>query len=236
MIYYTTNSKALYVIAKNGNLEPMKNNIDSLAMFSKRCPKTLILVACIFALGSCKKDPVKSMPAPGEYLNTKVGSNWSYSTTGTSNSDWTVKVEDSSVLYLTNKFQMFKTNAAGAISRNYYRYNKGNYSVLVLDADGVTQEIVYLKDSTQTGKRWSKAIKGTGGILKEYQYEVIETGSKTVGSMSFENVVHIRLTIPSLGYTSNAFYAPKVGLIWVDDEYASSGNTYHTEVKSYDLK
>ena len=35
---------------------------------------------------------------------------------------------------------MYKTNTAGVISRNYYRYSKGNYSVLVLDADGATQE------------------------------------------------------------------------------------------------
>lgn len=210
--------------------------MNSAASIFKRLLIAVVSATLIFGMGACQKDPVKSLPGPGDYLNSKVGSNWSYSTTGTSNSDWTVKVEDSTVLFSTNTFQLYKTNTAGVISRNYYRYSKGNYSVLVLDAVGATQEIVYLKDSTQTGKKWSKSIKGLGGILKEYNYEVIETVSKTVGSKSFENVVHIRLTIPSLGYTSDAYYAPKVGLVMVDDDYASSGNAYHTEIKSFDLK
>ena len=210
--------------------------MNSAAIISTRLSFVIVSATLIFGLGACKKNSAKSMPGPGEYLNSKVGSNWSYSTTGTSSSDWTVKVEDSTALYLSNNFQMYKTNTAGVISRNYYRYSKGNYSVLVLDAVGATQDIVYLKDSTQTGKKWSKSIKGLGGILKQYNYEVIETGSKTIRSKSFENVVHIRLNIPSLGYTSDAYYAPKVGLVMVDDDYASSGNAYHTEIKSYDLK
>jgi hypothetical protein len=228
--------RCFFATSKNGNLESNKNDMNATASISRQLSFAMVMATLIFGFGSCKKDPVKSTPQPGEYLNSNVGSNWSYSTTGTSSSNWTVKVEDSSVLYLSNKFQMYKTNTAGVITRNYYRYSKGNYSVLVLDADGATQEIVYLKDSTQTGKKWSKSIKGLGGILKQYNYEVIETGSKTVGSKSFENVVHIRLNIPSMGYTSDAYYAPKVGLIMVDDDYASSSSAYHTEIKSYDLK
>ena len=139
--------------------------MNSALSISKGLTFALVSATLIFGMGACEKDPVKSMPGPGEYLNSKVGSNWSYSTTGTSSSDWTVKVEDSTALYLSNTFQMYKTNTAGVISRNYYRYSKGNYSVLVLDADGATQEIVYLKDSTQTGKNGRSRLRDWAEFL-----------------------------------------------------------------------
>ena len=66
--------------------------MNSAVSISKRLSFATVSATLIFGFGSCKKDPVKSMPGPGEYLNSQVGSNWSYATTGTSNSDWTVKI------------------------------------------------------------------------------------------------------------------------------------------------
>lgn len=197
----------------------------------------LIVVNTIIGFDSCKKadTTAQSLP-PGSYINSNVGSSWDYATTGTSNTNFTVTVEDSVFSFNAMNFRLFKTNTAGVVSRNYYNYRNGNYSVLVLDAVGVTQEIVYLKDSTQVGMKWSKSIKGAGGIMKDYNYQVIENIDKTLGGITYKQVAHIRLNIPSTGFTSDAYYAPKVGLILSDNIYASSNSNYHTELKSCALK
>lgn len=79
--------------------------MNSALSISKTISFALVSATLIFGLGACKKDPVKSMPGPGEYLNSKVGSNWSYSTSGTTSSNWTVKVEDSTVLFYRTHFK-----------------------------------------------------------------------------------------------------------------------------------
>ena len=76
-----------FASSKNGNLESNKNDMNSALSISKGLTFALVSATLIFGMGACEKDPVKSMPGPGEYLNSKVGSNWSYSTTGTSSSD-----------------------------------------------------------------------------------------------------------------------------------------------------
>lgn len=197
-----------------------------------------VLVSLLGIMESCEKDPIAKGPVAGEYLISTPGSSWTYALSGSKTADWEVKAEDSSFIYQFNTYRQFKSNyvGTGAVINNYYRYNQGNYTTLVKDAENVYQEIVYLKDSTQTGKRWTKAIKGAGGIMQEYRYEVMETISKTVAGINYDRVVHIQLTIPNLAYTADAYYAPNVGLVQLDEDYASSGNTYHTELKSKSLK
>lgn len=201
--------------------------------------RCVVGVFTVIVLGlACKKETSSNNPSPGEFLNNNVGSTWDYSVTGSNNAEWKVSVEDSILINNAKNFQLFKSNfvGSGAIARNYYRYANGNYSTLVKDADGINQEIVYLKDSTQAGKNWSKSIKGSGGVLQDYQYKVIETTTKSVSGVNYDRVVHVQLTIPNLGYTAEAYYAPKVGLIQLDENYASSGSDYHTLLKSHNLK
>lgn len=197
---------------------------------------SLISGLMLMGLNACKKDEATNVLNPGDYLNLNIGSSWNYSTTGSATTAFKVTAEDSMYIYKSLNYRLFKTNTAGAITRNYYNYKNGNYSVLVMDADGTMQDIVYLKDSTQVGKRWSKSIKGAGGIMKAYNYEVIDNNNKTVAGTNYTQVVHVRLTIPSTAYTSDAYYAPKIGLILSDDDYASSGSNYHTELTSHTLK
>ena len=197
----------------------------------------LILILLVFNFNACKKketdpEPPKTLEAGG-FLNLNKGSTWDYITDGSANPN-TITVTDSSKLAFGKDYTIFHSTIQGTTSRVFYAFKNGNYYLLVATTATDYEELVYLKDSIEVGKKWTTSVTSSG-VPVIHNYEVLENGlTKTVNGMNFTDVVHVKLTIPISGYTADAYYAPNVGLIKSDE--VSVGITYATELKSYIMK
>jgi len=199
--------------------------------------KLFILILVVFTLivQSCKKsDPPKTNTSTaGQFLNQKTGSTWKY-TTNNADSLNKVLVLDSSKLAYGKNYTVFYSLFSGSTTRNFYTYKQGNYYSLVASTANTYEEIIYLKDSTEIGKKWKKSI-NIGGTSYLYEYAIVANNIDiTVNGLNFTNVVMVKLTIESTGYSAFSYYAPSVGLIKTDEVIASV--PYTTEIKSYTLK
>ncbi len=196
---------------------------------------SLIIIVSALTFNACKDSSSDTVPVStaGQYLNLNAGSTWEYSTDGSANTA-VVTVIDSTKLAFTKNYKVFHSATLGTTSSNYYTYKNGNYYLLIAKTAGGYEELVYLKDSSEVGKKWSATVSPSGTAVV-YNYEVKENGlTKTINSTTYTNVVHLKLTVPISGYMADAYYAPKVGLIKSDA--VNSGVTSITELKSYSLK
>lgn len=189
-----------------------------------------VLLVSLNTLNSCKdkgSDTIVISTA-GQYLNQAVGSNWEYFFNGSSNTI-TVKVIDSTKMLLAKTYRQFLSTDSTGSSTNYYAYKDGSYYSLYIGSNG-KEELIYLKDSNEVGKKWVSVVTSAGFKIP-YSYEVIENNlTKIVNGITYNNVVHVKLTIQTTGYIVDSYYSPKVGLIKSDA--ASS----ITELKKYTLK
>ena len=162
---------------------------------------------------ACKKKTTEE-PAPidtvteGLFLPTKVNSTWTYDT-GVVKSVITITNNYKSVFGKTyNEYTMVYNSVT---SKAYYAYSKNEYTSLYTDTAG-SQEITYLKESPIVGQKWNDAITVASSPVI-YKYEVLETtASVNNGTVSFSNVVHVKLSIGTT-YTNDAYYAKGVGLV-----------------------
>jgi hypothetical protein len=208
----------------------------------KRYSKTILLICLLviaitttFVMSSCTPD--KTTPAVntnGQYLNSNKGSSWVYTIDSAGNTS-KVEVTDSTVMAFGKKFTNFhNTYPSGTVYRNFYTYQDGQYSMMITSAAGTQQELIYLKDNVKVGDKWNNTVTPVSTQLL-YEYEVIGIGlTKMVNTLTFSDVVKIHCTISSINYESDAYYAPKVGLIELEEVYTTA--KYSTKLKSYSLK
>jgi hypothetical protein len=209
----------------------MKRNIKTFLFISFSI--ALVSSTCLFS--SCTKDEVKPAPnANGQYLNLNKGSLWDYTIDSAGNTS-KVEVTDSIVMAFGKKFTNFhNTYPSGTVYRNFYAYQDGQYSWMITSAAGTQQELIYLKDNVKEGDKWSITVTPVSTPLL-YEYEVIGIdGTRLVNSLTFTGVVRVRCSITSINYQSVAYYAPKVGLIELEEVYTTAKSS--TKLKSYLLK
>ena len=191
--------------------------------------KTLLIctiLSIVLSAGNCKKP---STPDPGTpastYQPTTAGSEWNYTTTGTTASG---PVNTSFKLTATSKdsvsngktFRVF-TNSAGA---NEYYVKVGNDYSRISVFPGLEQqiELLYLKDNLSAGNSWNEAknvVVQSIPVSVNVTYTVI--GSKFDTSFSgrdFKEVIRIKVSPAITGLTfqeNNITYlfAKNVGMI-----------------------
>ena len=169
------------------------------------------LMLLLFLTFACKKTTEPSPIATeteGLFLPTKVNSTWTYDT-GVVKSVITITNNYKSVFGKQyNEYTMVYNSVT---SKAYYAYSKKEYTSLYTDTAG-SQEITYLKESPALGQKWNDTITVASSQVV-YKYEVLETNaSVNKGTVSFSNVVHVKLSIGST-YTNDAYYAKGVGLV-----------------------
>lgn len=190
--------------------------------------KTLLIctiLSIVLSAGNCKKP---STPDPGtpaaSYQPTTTGSEWNYTTTGTTASG---PVNTSFKLTATSKdsvangktFRVF-TNSAGA---NEYYVKVGNDYSRISSLASLTSavELLYLKDNLTAGASWSETknvtISGTP-VSVNITYSVV--GGKfdtSFNGNTFKDCIRIKVN-PDIGFPfqeNNIWYlfAKNVGLI-----------------------
>jgi hypothetical protein len=209
----------------------MKKNIKTflIASFS------IVLVSSTCFISSCTKDVITpAVNTNGQYLNSNKGSMWDYTIDSAGNTS-KVEVTDSIVMAFGKRFTNFhNTYPSGTVYRNFYTYQDGQYSMMITSAAGTQQELIYLKDNVKVGDKWNNTVTPVSTPLL-YEYEVTGIGlNKMVNTLTFSEVVKVHCTISSINYQSDAFYAPKVGLIQLEEDYTSA--KYSTKLKTYLLK
>ncbi len=193
----------------------------------------LLLTTCL--ISSCTKDVIT--PAGntnGQYLNSNKGSSWDYIIDSAGNSS-KVEVTDSIVIAFGKKFTNFhNTYPSGTVYRNFYAYQDGQYSLMITSAAGTQQELIYLKDNVKEGDKWSNTVTPVSTPLL-YEYEVTGIGgTRMVNSSTFTGVVRVHCVVASINYQSDAYYAPSIGLIDLEEDYSTV--KYTAKLKSYILK
>ena len=196
---------------------------------------SLVLVSSTCFISSCTKDAITpASNTNGQYLNSNKGSSWVYTIDSAGNTS-KVEVTDSVVMAFGKKFTNFhNTYPSGTVYRNFYTYQDGQYSIMITSAAGTQQELIYLKDNVKEGDKWSNTVTPVSTPLL-YEYEVTGIGgTRMVNSLTFSDVVRVHCTVASINYQSDAYYAPKVGLIELAEDYTTA--KYSTKLKSYLLK
>jgi len=196
---------------------------------------SIVLVSSTCLISSCTKDATTTaVNTNGQYLNSNKGSSWVYTIDSAGNTS-KVEVTDSTVLAFGKKFTNFhNTYPSGTVYRNFYTYLNGQYSMMITSAAGMQQELTYLKDNVKEGDKWSNTVTPVSTPLL-YEYEVTGIGlTKMVNNLTFTGVVKVHCTITSINYQSDAYYAPSIGLIDLEEDYTTV--KYSTKLKSYLLK
>ena len=167
-------------------------------------------------------------------MNSNKGSSWVYTIDSAGNTS-NVVVTDSTVMAFGKKFTNFhNTYPSGTVYRNFYTYQDGQYSMMITSASGLQQELIYLKDNAKVGDKWSNTVSPASTPLL-YEYEVTGIGlTKMVNNLTFTGVVRVHCSISSINYQSDAYYAPSIGLIELEEDYTTV--KYSTKLKSYLLK
>jgi hypothetical protein len=199
---------------------------------------SIVLVTSTCLISSCTKDATTlAGNTNGQYLNSKNGSSWVYTIDSAGNTSM-VEVTDSTVLSFGKRFTNFhNTYPSGTVYRNFYAYQDGQYSMVITSSAGLQQELIYLKDKVMVGDKWSSVITPLT-VPFNYDYEVKGIGlTHMVNGNTFNQVVWVHCNVSSgstVTYQSDAYYAPKVGLIQLEENYTTAN--YSTKLKSYTLK
>ncbi|NCU05891.1 MAG: hypothetical protein GXC73_18140 [Chitinophagaceae bacterium] len=191
--------------------------------------KTLLFCTILFIVltaGNCKKPSAPDQPADTtSYQPTTTGSEWNYTTTGTTASgpvNTTFKLTATSKDSTANgkTYRVF-TNSAGA---NEYYYKSGNEYARISVFPGLEQriELLYLKDNLAAGASWSEVKNVTVQTISlpvTVTYTII--GGKYDTSFSgsnFKDVIRIKISpaITGLNFEENNItylFAKNVGMI-----------------------
>ena len=183
----------------------------------------LILSGC-----KCKKDA--ETPAPATFMPLTVGSSWTYSTQtyspAPSTGSYTIKATAKDSMVSGKTYKVFTNSSA---DNEYYNITNTDYFQLGnLAALNQRLELLYLKDAAM-GTTWTetKIITFPGiptPISLPLNYSITEKGnSYTVGSKTFSDVTHVKVTIGAITVMGfpitpisdfNYYYARGVGRIY----------------------
>jgi len=189
--------------------------------------KTLFICTAAFIIlsaGNCKKN---NGPAAdnGDYQPLTVGSEWNYTTTGTTGSG---PVNSVFKLTVTNKDTVSSGKTykviSNSIGQNEY-YNKSGsdyYRISFFAALPQPVEVLYLKDNLALNGTWSEVETVTVmgfPVLVNLNF-VVEKNKfdTTMDGTTYKDVIKIRLTPTVIGPTITSdityYYARKVGLFY----------------------
>lgn len=191
----------------------------------------LLLLTISLFFAACKKSKSEQEP-PKEtnYMNINSGSSWTYT-----------QVDNSSGTPETSEFTITSTPRDTSINgRTYHIYDYsfgGSQYLSKLGSDyfrydtlpgglGSHIELLYLKDKTLPGTKWSQDFNidvpdyPFGQVPLKVSYEITDIGNRVVGGKSYSDVIHVHttistVTIPVQNFVNNidSYYAPGVGLI-----------------------
>ncbi len=189
--------------------------------------KTLFICAAafiIFSAGNCKKNNPPAVDN-GDYQPLTVGSEWNYTTTGTTNSG---PVNSVFKLTVTNKDTVSSGKTykviSNSIGQNEY-YNKSGsdyYRISFFAALPQPVEVLYLKDNLALNGSWSEVETVTvmGFPVAVNLNFVVEKNKfdTTMDGTTYKDVIKVRLTptITGVPITSDItyYYGRKVGLFY----------------------
>ncbi len=191
----------------------------------------LIVFCTILILSGCDcNKTVTEPPAPATFLPVTAGSSWTYSTQSyapaPSIGSFTLKATAKDTMISNKTYKVFtNTNA----DNEYYSVTGTDYFQLGnLAALNQRLELLYLKDAA-VGTTWTetKTITFPGvttPINLPLNYSITEKGiSYTVGSKTFTDVTHVKITIGTLTVMGfpitpvsdfNYYYARGIGRIY----------------------
>jgi hypothetical protein len=193
--------------------------------------KTLLICTILFIIlsaGNCKKPTTPDTPADtSTYQPTTTGSEWNYTTTGTTasgpvNTPYKLTATSKDSVANGKTYRVF-TNTAGT---NEYYIKVGNDYSRISGLAGLTQpvEVLYLKSNLTAGATWSeiKTMSFTGipvPVTVNLTYTVI--GSKydtSFNGNSFTEVMRIKVKPEITGVTIDEddisfLFAKNVGMI-----------------------
>jgi hypothetical protein len=189
--------------------------------------KTLLICAILFVIlsaGNCKKP---STPDPGtptsSYQPTTTGSEWNYTTTGTTasgpvNTNFKLTATSKDSVSNGKTFRVF-TNSAGA---NEYYVKVGNEYSRISVFPGLDQrvELLYLKDNLTAGASWSETKTVTGiPVPVMVTYTIVGTKYDTsFAGTTFKDVIRVKVLpeVTGLSFQENNIvylFAKDVGMI-----------------------
>lgn len=220
--------------------------------------KTLIFCAAAFIIlsaGNCKKNPDAQPPADqGDYQPLTIGSEWNYSTTGTTaagpvNSLFKLTVLNKDTVSGGKTYKVF-SNSVG--QNEYYNKSGNDYNrISFFAALPQPVEVLYLKDNLSVGGSWTEVenitVPGVPFPVPVSLNFVVEKNKfdTTMDGTVYKDVIKVRLTptVPGVTITSDIsyYYARKVGLFYnkttvvIPPPVSINVNTV-TKLNSYTIK
>ncbi|MEO8962464.1 MAG: hypothetical protein ABI325_11320 [Ginsengibacter sp.] len=189
-----------------------------------------IMIAVVFMAGCSKSDnPDQKPPEHDVYLNTNVGSTWTYhednSSSGTTvGSDYTLTSTNTDTSIGSKIYHIFSYSYGGSQYQNlsehdYYQFDS------IPGSGGITLERLYLKDNALEGTSWSQDLSLKIPNLPipiplKISNTIAEKGiTRTVKGIAYADVIHVSSSLSSAlitsGFTTSidSYFAPKYGLI-----------------------
>jgi hypothetical protein len=222
-----------------------------------------ILFILFIAIGCKKPATTDPPPAAGDYQPLTVGSQWSYTVTGSNAGSFTFSVinKDSTI---NGRSYKVMANTAGSneyihkSGGSYYRYNP------VVELNNQVVELLYLKDNLAKGQTWTEVktvnvtITGFGSVpvTATLVCTIAEKGiDYVVNGVTFKDVIKVTV-VPSFtaqlpppfgstpinpdSYDLQYFYAKNVGLIYSKTSMvitlASVNSSSETKLGAYTIK
>lgn len=216
----------------------------------------IVCLACFIVLtaGNCKKNNGTTPADQGDYQPLTVGSEWNYTTTGTTgsgpvNSVFKLSATNRDTVSSAKTYKVF-TNSVGT---NEYYNKSGNdyYRISFFAALPQPVEVLYLKDNLALGGSWSEienvTVSGVPFPVPVTLTFVVEKNKfdTTMDGTTYKDVIKVRLTptVPGVTITSDItyYYARKVGLFYnktiavIPPPVSINVNTV-TKLNSYTIK
>jgi hypothetical protein len=196
-----------------------------------------VLVCSLFLFGKCKKD---SDIVYLDYQPLTVGSNWTYTSNGTS---YKLTLTNRDTVAVGRTYKVL-SNSNGA---NQYQAKVGTEYYRLASLQGIlpAYDELYLKSDQNVSATWQLIIPiqvSTVTVNVTAKYTIAEKGiSKTVQGTNYTDVVHVHQDFSSPfgnNGTADWYYAKGIGLISSNVAISFPGQNFNntTELTAYEIK
>ncbi len=191
--------------------------------------------ASLLTVSCSKDDPIPVAPVATKYMNTSAGSTWNYAYTdildASNNYNYTVTSTNRDTTAVGKSFHVYDNTTNG---NEYYNVTGNDYFTMQAFNLGTTDTTIlnlYLKTGAAANTIWVQSLNIDAGlgtpVAVNITNKIVATGlSKTVGAITYTNVIHVLTTlsvpilasIPGSSISSNIdfYYAPNYGMIQND--------------------